>query len=804
MNSQDIKQFTVPLSPKVLQQRLKNNSERTGALPTVSKIKTFFQPSVTDLWRSDKSDTPVTIQHNRPSSPSTCFSASDFPALLQLEASKDLNPQLIASPTTPSTSTSTSASPTNAGIMGNGKGGRGKKGKGKSTIDDRTPTYARVTGGVLDSIPILPLTACTPTDTNAVETVNSPGSSLTPSRPTPIFAENMDSSTPSNKRSRATNDSHSPAKGQKPAKQLQLKVTDSPTSDNSFPSEQGDVPSTTPTNIDDSLATVLPSTPEAPPPIPVEESSLDPQLQRQISALIQLHTPAIIQLALSNFQSQIQPFIMETVCNLTKDNNTAIQQYNTLITTVTSQTAKTFATLGVQVSTLEARMASSVNENAQADILNTREIVESLVESKEIQRTYMKNMEKSLKDQMEGFEGKLRQTKRDMDSLQRQTDTQATNFTDLNKEIEEKFKQLRLELTSQHTTMEVDGAGMHGSAQVTAAKPAAGIDSPVESSIKSFILKGVCKLREYLSYKNSSLLKADPAAIIEKLLRHHDINSHGAVCRLSAIDIKGKESRMDTDVMLIEMTSLFQKRGATIRIREFLRKNGLLPGVQITDCYQQSEQQRARALTRLAGYMKEQGSIDAYRVNNRAGMAVLQTYKGAEDWCTHTELTEEQLLPYYTSKAEREKTISSASQHRHSSPTHPRQERDHQQQQQQPLQQQQFLQQQQQQPLPLPQRGEGMRGRGSLPKSEGAIPKSSNITSSNNTVTLRNNSSTFNNSAQRLTPEEAAEARKRDLKRTALQKQLEELNASDKAVGYKSPIAGIRNDPKNYNPKNCL
>lgn len=261
---------------------------------------------------------------------------------------------------------------------------------------------------------------------------------------------------------------------------------------------------------------------------------------------------------------------------------------------------------------------------------------------------------------------------------------------------------------------------------------------------------------------------------------------------------------MDTDVMLIEMTSLFQKRGATIRIREFLRKNGLLPGVQITDCYQQSEQQRARALTRLAGYMKEQGSIDAYRVNNRAGMAVLQTYKGAEDWCTHTELTEEQLLPYNTSKAEREKTISSASQHRHSSPTHPRQERDHQQQQQQPLQQQQFLQQQQQQPLPLPQRGEGMRGRGSLPKSEGAIPKSSNITSSNNTVTLRNNSSTFNNSAQRLTPEEAAEARKRDLKRTALQKQLEELNASDKAVGYKSPIAGIRNDPKNYNPKNCL
>ena len=90
-------------------------------------------------------------------------------------------------------------------------------------------------------------------------------------------------------------------------------------------------------------------------------------------------------------------------------------------------------------------------------------------------------------------------------------------------------------------------------------------------------LEGSVQTKGYMSYNNSSLLTADPAAIIEKLLRHHNINSYGAVCSLSAVDIKGKESRMDTDVMLIEMTSLFQTRGA--RIREFLQKNGLLPGV---------------------------------------------------------------------------------------------------------------------------------------------------------------------------------------------------------------------------------
>jgi len=781
MSSQNIKQFTVSLSTKVIQQSLKTNSEYTEAIHTISKIKNYIQPSVTDLWRSDKSDTPEPTQQNGSSSPlsNTC-------------------------------------------MMGNGKGGRGRGGgKGKSTLDARTPTYTREKGGappnsipdlhdtvITDSpltqplsplhqheLPSSPPSAClspaetddapnpvlnqpptnntphctdttppseaasdkiTPSETTTAEH-HSPTNPLdstailptTPTRPTPTLMEPMDSSTPSNKRTRGRD---SPDTEQKPAKIQQLPKNDSPTL----------------TSIDTVLpATSLPSSTTA--LQPQQQDSIDHHLQQQVATLLQLQAPAQLQQTIERIQSAIMPEVMQAILNHATQNNN-------LHSTATKEITQTFSTLTAKIDSLAAKLQTIITDR---DMDNLRVQEDTMAIKEDVDLTTQ---------QLSVLEVKIEKLTQSTDSLQRTADTQAARYTMLLKEIEERFTRLRTEMTPAQSTMEVDGVGAVNGAE-NAGRSATGADHSVDASIKSFLLKGIHKLREFIANGNSLLLKADPAAIVEKLLQHQSINYFGAVCRVSAVDIKNKESRMDSDIMIIEMSSLFQKRGATIRIREYLRRNGLLPGVQISDCYQQTEQLRARALTRYAGSLKEQTEIDGYRVNNRAGIAVLQTFKGVRPWYTHNNITEEQLLPYYTIRAEREKTTFSASQHKQSSPSHPLHQESVPLQQQLPSQQQQLHQQQQQQPPPRPHGGGGVGGRGNPLKGGGAIPKSFNNTSSHNKVIIRSNSSTTT-TPQELTRKESSELIKNALLRKELIHKMTELDARDKALGLQPNNAG--------------
>ena len=619
----------------------------------------------------------------------------------------------------------------------------------------------------------------TPTTTADTHTMNSPGGyidddlnpSLTPSsqsanlsltthhispdtppRPTPIFTENMDSSTPSNKRSRPISDSPS-KEGQKPSK---CQVTEASPSDNSYSSAAGEDSNITSVNNE------LPAT-SATPLLPLTPSDDQlQQLQQLISTQLQLHTPTIVQLTLNRLQDQLKP-IMEAVHKLTGDNKA-------LIKTVSTEVASTLSGLSDQLKTMDQQIGTLTTnsdlQQIQTDVYNTMEKVESQMDKME---------------GLEGLEARLGVVEREMDSFQRRIQTQESNHLTFTREIEEQFHQIRLNGVNHHQhTMDVDGATGPGSTHGIPTKTTTGADSPAEPTIRSFILKGVLKLREHISFNNPALLRADPAVIVEKLLRHHDINSHGALCRLSVLDIKGKGSRLEANIMLVEMTSLLQKRGATIRIREFLRKSGLLPGVQISDCYQQSEQPRARALTRYAAYLKEQGTVDAYRINNRAGTAVLQTYKGMQDWHTHTDITEDNLRPYYLSKLEREKNDPAPLMGQ-------QQPIQHRQQQQREIEQQRL---QDFPPLPLQQRPPSARGAGATARG-GATPKKSSA-SNNNKVIIRGTTTPTNSTTapKELTRKESSELIRNALRRKELAQQMAELDARDKALGLQPHGAG--------------
>ena len=76
-------------------------------------------------------------------------------------------------------------------------------------------------------------------------------------------------------------------------------------------------------------------------------------------------------------------------------------------------------------------------------------------------------------------------------------------------------------------------------------------------------------------------------------------------------------------------------------------------GVTVRDCFDLAEQPRTRTLNRYAGHLREEQQIDGFRILNKQGRAVLQTYIGYQKWTEYT-VQPEELEPYYLTNQQRE------------------------------------------------------------------------------------------------------------------------------------------------------
>jgi hypothetical protein len=182
----------------------------------------------------------------------------------------------------------------------------------------------------------------------------------------------------------------------------------------------------------------------------------------------------------------------------------------------------------------------------------------------------------------------------------------------------------------------------------------------------SFYFKGIQALKRHIHNTNSkhdrtNWLGADPAQVISHLLSKQEINAYGAVHRISPVDIASGGHRSESDAVIINMSSVFHKKSVIIRMRQYIfRHRELMAHTHIADCYSPEEQNRARALQRYGGHLKEQKRIDGSRVNNRRGTAVMETFLGNGDW-TRRDVNEATLQPFYLTREEREEARTSNS-----------------------------------------------------------------------------------------------------------------------------------------------
>ncbi len=198
------------------------------------------------------------------------------------------------------------------------------------------------------------------------------------------------------------------------------------------------------------------------------------------------------------------------------------------------------------------------------------------------------------------------------------------SFQELLRETESKLRELRAR------RMEEDGKGMSS------------IDRPPDRDI-AFQISGINNIKEYIKEPANT----DPAEIVVMLMELFDV--YHAVSRIMLVGIKGT-TRQTADAAIVYMSSTFYKKKATCYLRQFLKmvnQQGYCHEVTVKDCFDRSEQPRARALNRYAGYLRQEGRIHGFRIINRQGSAILQTHSGQEDW---TELTvqPEELEPWVT------------------------------------------------------------------------------------------------------------------------------------------------------------
>jgi hypothetical protein len=195
---------------------------------------------------------------------------------------------------------------------------------------------------------------------------------------------------------------------------------------------------------------------------------------------------------------------------------------------------------------------------------------------------------------------------------------------ELNRETESKLRELRAR------RMEEDAKGMSS------------IGRPPDRDI-AFQISGINSIKEYIKEPANT----DPAEIVVMLMELFDV--YHAVSRIMLVGIKGT-TRQTADAAIVYMSSTFYKKKATCYLRQFLKmanQQGYCHEVTVKDCFDRSEQPRARALNRYAGYLRQEGRIHGFRIINRQGSAILQTHSGQEDW---TELTvqPEELEPWVT------------------------------------------------------------------------------------------------------------------------------------------------------------
>jgi hypothetical protein len=208
------------------------------------------------------------------------------------------------------------------------------------------------------------------------------------------------------------------------------------------------------------------------------------------------------------------------------------------------------------------------------------------------------------------------------------------SFQELIRDTERKLRELTV---TNNTSMEVDGQAR------------ASIGRPPDRDI-SFQISGISSIKKYIKAPPH----ADAADIAVELMELMD--EYHAVTRVIIVDIKGK-TRQTADSVIVYMSSSFHKQKATNDLRQYLKvanEKGFCWGVSVKDCFDLAEQPRARALNRYAGHLREEKQIDGFRIVNKQGSAVLQTYIGYQNWAVHT-VQPEILEPYYLTKEQREK-----------------------------------------------------------------------------------------------------------------------------------------------------
>ena len=168
----------------------------------------------------------------------------------------------------------------------------------------------------------------------------------------------------------------------------------------------------------------------------------------------------------------------------------------------------------------------------------------------------------------------------------------------------------------------------------------------------SIFIKGVQKIKTHLHNLdvNYGWLEADPADAVSAIFRK--IGAQSAIQRMIIADIKSAGSRQEADSVIIKMTSIYQKKSAMFRIRNYIYHTDLST-LMMADCYPQEQMTRARALVRYCGYLKRQAMISGYSVTNWQGKPDAQTYSDKGGW-QRLEVDEGTLQPFYATRNKRD------------------------------------------------------------------------------------------------------------------------------------------------------
>jgi hypothetical protein len=177
-------------------------------------------------------------------------------------------------------------------------------------------------------------------------------------------------------------------------------------------------------------------------------------------------------------------------------------------------------------------------------------------------------------------------------------------------------------------------------------------EKTTDTEESSLYIKGIWKIKNHLHSLDGQhgWLQADPAEATAHLF--NILGAAGAIQRIVLADIKATGgNRQQVDAVIVKLSSVFQKKSAIFRIRNYTHQTGM-ESLMLSDCYPQQHSARARALVRYCGYLKEHGKISNYSVTNRRGTPDVQTYLGMEAW-QHLEVDDNTLQPFYTNRTTR-------------------------------------------------------------------------------------------------------------------------------------------------------